>query len=69
MAASTESGNAAGLAEAPAVPLEALVTLPGISGTFDGDIDTKTKSTRLAVGLSPQGLPPQFWQRPTKQDK
>jgi hypothetical protein len=31
--------------------------LPGISGTFDGDIDTKTKSTRLAVGLSPQGLP------------
>jgi hypothetical protein len=32
--------------------------LPGISGSFDGDIDTKTKSYRLAVGLAPrQGSP------------
>ncbi len=27
--------------------------LPGISGTFDGDIDTKTKSYRLALGMAP----------------
>ncbi len=27
--------------------------LPGISGTFDGDIDTKTKSYRLAFGAAP----------------
>ena len=27
--------------------------LPGISGTFDGDIDTKTRSYRLAVGVRP----------------
>jgi hypothetical protein len=27
--------------------------LPGISGTFDGHIDSKTKSTRVAMGLSP----------------
>jgi hypothetical protein len=27
--------------------------LPGISGTFDGDIDTKTRSYRLAVGVKP----------------
>jgi uncharacterized protein (DUF427 family) len=26
--------------------------LPGISGTFDGDIDTKTKSYRLGLGLA-----------------
>ncbi len=32
--------------------------LPGISGTFDGDIDTKTKSYRLALGLAPQGDSP-----------
>lgn len=27
--------------------------LPGISGTFDGDIDTKTKSYRLAMAVAP----------------
>jgi hypothetical protein len=27
--------------------------LPGISGTFDGDIDTKTKSYRLAIAAAP----------------
>jgi hypothetical protein len=27
--------------------------LPGISGTFDGDIDTKTKSYRVAFGIAP----------------
>ena len=27
--------------------------LPGISGTFDGNIDSKTKSYRVAVGLAP----------------
>lgn len=27
--------------------------LPGIPGTFDGEIDTKTKSYRLAAGLAP----------------
>jgi hypothetical protein len=27
--------------------------LPGISGTFDGDIDSKTKTYRLAFGLAP----------------
>jgi hypothetical protein len=27
--------------------------LPGISGTFDGDIDTKTKSYRVALGVAP----------------
>jgi hypothetical protein len=32
--------------------------LPGISGTFDGDIDTKTKSYRLAFGLAPAGAGP-----------
>ena len=29
--------------------------LPGISGTFDGDIDTKTKSYRAALGVAPVG--------------
>lgn len=29
--------------------------LPGIEGTFDGDIDSKTKTYRLAVGLAPPG--------------
>ena len=29
--------------------------LPTLSGTFDGDIDTKTKSYRLALGLAPAG--------------
>jgi hypothetical protein len=31
--------------------------LPGISGTFDGTIDTKTKSYRLAIGMAPLGDP------------
>jgi hypothetical protein len=32
--------------------------LPGIEGTFDGDIDSKTKTYRLALGLAPrQGSP------------
>jgi hypothetical protein len=29
--------------------------LPGISGTFDGAIDSKTRSTRVAIGLGPAG--------------
>lgn len=29
--------------------------LPGISGTFDGRIDSKTKSWRLALGAAPRG--------------
>jgi hypothetical protein len=29
--------------------------LPGISGTFDGTIDSKTRSTRAAFGLGPAG--------------
>lgn len=32
--------------------------LPGVSGTFDGDIDSKTKSTRLAFGAAPTGDAP-----------
>ncbi|NDY92000.1 hypothetical protein [Ideonella livida] len=29
--------------------------LPGMSGTFDGDIESKTKEYRLALGLAPEG--------------
>lgn len=32
--------------------------LPGVDGTFDGDIDSKTKTWRLALGMAPSGDSP-----------